>query len=78
MTRLPIKGHDGWFKDKKSGFIDCANKSTYDQYMLSVKAEKEKEEEIRTLQKDVSDLKSDMGDIKSLLLTLVQNQNHDN
>ena len=45
--------------------------------MLSVKAEKEKEEEMRTLQKDVSDLKSDMGDIKSLLLTLVQ-KNHDN
>lgn len=78
MTRLPIKGHDGWFKDKSSGSIDCANKSTYDQYMLSVKAEKEKEKEIRTLQKDVSDLKSDMGDIKSLLLTLVQKQNHDN
>lgn len=77
MTRLPIKGHDGWFKDKSSGSIDCANKSTYDQYMLSVKSEKEKEEEMRTLQKDVSDLKSDMGDIKSLLLTLVQ-KNHDN
>jgi hypothetical protein len=77
MSRLPIEGHNGWFKDTKSGFIDCANKSTYDQYMLSVKSEREKEEEIRTLQKDVSDLKSDMGDIKSLLLTLVQ-KNHDN
>ena len=61
MSRLPIKGHNGWFKDKSSGSIDCANKSTYDQYMLSVKSEKEKEEEIRTLQKDVSDLKKGFG-----------------
>ena len=32
-------------------------------------------EEKKALQKQVSDLKSEMNDIKSLLLTLVQNQN---
>jgi len=45
--------------------------------MLGVEAQRKKEQEIQALQSDVSALKSDMSDIKSLLLTLVQNQNHD-
>ena len=78
MSRLPIKGKESWFKDTFSGAIDCTNRSEYERYMLSVEAQRKKEQEIKALQSDVSDLKSDMSDIKSLLLTLVQNQNHDN
>ena len=35
---------------------------------------KRKNDEFETLQKEVSELKSDMSDIKSLLLTLVQSK----
>jgi hypothetical protein len=35
-------------------------------------AEQKEKEEFQTLQNDVSALKSELGDIKSLLLTLVQ------
>ena len=42
--------------------------------MRSYREAQKKKEEFKTLQKDVSQLKSEMGDIKSLLLTLVQNQ----
>ena len=46
----------------------------YDKYMASYNKRQKEEAEKNALQKEVSDLKSEMGDIKSLLLTLVQNQ----
>jgi len=45
--------------------------------MASYRSAEKKEQEFQTLQNEVSELKSELGDIKSLLLTLVQNQNHD-
>ena len=42
--------------------------------MAAHRAEEVKKKEFTTLQNEVSELKSDMSDIKSLLLTLVQNQ----
>ena len=78
MTVKPIKDHEGWFKDTTSGAINCGNADSYDKYMAAKKYESAKERQVETLQKDVSDLKYELGDIKSLLLTLVQNQNHDN
>jgi len=78
MTYKMIKDHEGWLKDTTSGSIQCADTDAYSQYMASMQHEKKKESEVKALQKDVSDLKSELSDIKSLLLTLVQNQNHDN
>ena len=42
--------------------------------MKAYRAEQAKEKEFQTLQGDVSVLKSEMSDIKSLLLTLVQSK----
>lgn len=74
MMKQPIKDHDGWQKDLTSGAIDCASTNAYQKYIKAYKAEMEKENRMTTLQNEVSELKSEMGDIKSLLLTLVQNQ----
>jgi hypothetical protein len=41
-------------------------------YRATQKQEQESKEKVTTLQKEVSELKSEMGEIKSLLLTLVQ------
>lgn len=76
--RQPIKGKDGWFKDVTNGGIDLGDKSKYEKFMKSYLEEKRKEEEMKALQNDVSGLKSELGDIKSLLLTLVNQNNHDN
>ena len=40
--------------------------------MKGYRADQEKEKQMETLQTEVSELKSDMSEIKSLLLTLVQ------
>lgn len=74
MTIKAIKDHEGWFKDTTSGSIECANRDAYEKYMASKMHEIDKERQVKSLQKDVSDLKSEMGEIKSLLLTLVNKQ----
>jgi len=43
--------------------------------MKGYKASLKKEKDFETLQTEVSELKSDMSEIKSLLLTLVQKSN---
>ena len=68
----PVKDHQNWFRDSKSGSFNCADEATYQKYMKAYQAEKKAKEDFTTLQNEVNGLKSDMSEIKSLLLTLVQ------
>tara|TARA_B100001250_G_scaffold7359_1_gene6183 strand:- start:1865 stop:2086 length:222 start_codon:yes stop_codon:yes gene_type:complete len=68
--KVPIKDLDGWFKDDANGSVQCSDDAKYKQYMAAYKAEQKEKEEFQTLQNDVSGLKSEIGEIKSLLLTL--------
>ena len=68
----PVKDHQNWFRDSQSGSFDCADESTYEKYMKAYQAEKKAKEDFSTLQNEVNGLKSDMSEIKSLFLTLVQ------
>ena len=70
--KTPVKDHQNWFRDSQSGSFDCADESTYEKYMKAYQAEKKAKEDFSTLQNEVNGLKSDMSEIKSLLLTLVQ------
>ena len=68
----PVKDHQNWFRDSKSGSFNCADETTYQKYMKAYQAEKKAKQDFTTLQNEVNGLKSDMSEIKSLLLTLVQ------
>ena len=72
--KIPIKDKANWFRYSNAGSVQCADQSIYQKYMAAHKAEQVKKREFTTLQNEVSELKSDMSEIKSLLLTLVQNQ----
>jgi len=72
---IPVEGKEGLYRDPSSNAIVKGNIDEYDKYMASYNKRQKEEAEKKALQKEVSDLKSEMGDIKSLLLTLVQNQN---
>jgi hypothetical protein len=72
---IPVEGKEGWYRDPSSNAIVSASQSDYDKYMASYNRRQKDLTEKKALQKEVSELKSDMNDIKSLLLTLVQNQN---
>jgi len=77
MTNVPVKDAQYWYRDSTSGSLQCANTTEYEKYMAAHRASKVKDNEFKSLQNEVSELKSELGDIKSLLLTLVQNKNHD-
>ena len=72
--KVPVKDKSNWFRDSNGGSIQCADQTVYQKYMRAHKVEELKKQEFNTLQNEVSELKSDMSEIKSLLLTLVQNQ----
>jgi hypothetical protein len=74
MTHIPVKDKSNWFRNSETGSLQCADQSEYEKYMTAHRAEQAEKAKMEALQKEVSELKSDMSDIKSLLLTLVHNQ----
>tara|TARA_B100001029_G_C14582644_1_gene194793 strand:+ start:101 stop:370 length:270 start_codon:yes stop_codon:yes gene_type:complete len=69
---IPVTDREGWFRDPDSHAIVNCNKSQYEQYMASYNKRENKEKAFNTLQKEVSGLKSDISDMKSMLLQLVE------
>ena len=73
--KVAIEDCEGWYKDDITGAVQCADTKKYNDYMRNYRARKQKDRDFDTLQNEVSELKSELGDIKSLLLTLVKNSN---
>ena len=72
---IPVDNRDGWFRDPDSHAIVNCNKSQYDQYMASFNKREKKEKQFTSLQTDVDALKSDISDMKNILLKLVEKTN---
>ena len=70
MTKLKVEGHDEWIIDEDGQSVECVNTSAYAKYMLAHNAEQESKKKQKALQNDVSELKSEISEIKSLLKTL--------
>mgnify|MGYP001160942064 FL=1 len=69
---IPVENREGWFRDPDSHAVVNCNKSQYEQYMASYNKREQKEKSFNTLQNDVELLKSDISDMKSMLLKLVE------
>ena len=72
---IPVEGKDGFYRDASSTAIVKDNPDEYDKYMASYNKRQKEAADKRALQNEVSELKSEMSEIKSLLLTLVQKSN---
>tara|TARA_B100000683_G_C12362732_1_gene503723 strand:+ start:643 stop:861 length:219 start_codon:yes stop_codon:yes gene_type:complete len=70
MSQIPVQDAEKWFRDSSNGSLSCADEDTYQKYMRAHKAEEVKKQQFEALQNDVSLLKSDMSEIKSLLKKL--------
>ena len=70
MSQIPVQDTEKWFRDSSTGSLSCADEDTYKKYMRAHKAEEVKKQQFEALQNDVSLLKSDMSEIKSLLKKL--------
>lgn len=71
---IPVTDNPNLGRDPASGAIINTNQSEYEKYMKSLKAEQKREQTIESLQNDVSALKSELGDIKSILLQIANNK----
>jgi hypothetical protein len=73
---IPVEGREGWYRDPDSNAIVNCNVSEYDNYMAAYKRRETKEKKLTTLQDEVSELKSDIGEIKNLLKSLLHGDNN--
>ena len=73
---IPVEGREGWFRDPDSNAIVNCNMSEYDNYMAAYQRRETKEKKLTTLQDEVSELKSDIGEIKNLLKSLLHGDNN--
>ena len=71
MTLIPVENKPGIFRDSETNAIVNKNTSDYDIYVRSRNKIKTKEERIGELEKKVDHLTGDIGDIKSMLQTLI-------
>lgn len=71
MALIPVEDNPGLFRDEVSGAIINKNKSDFDIYVSSRKKMRTKAQRIETLETKVDNLTNDIGDIKSMLQSLV-------
>tara|TARA_B100000700_G_C14949340_1_gene810859 strand:- start:1070 stop:1291 length:222 start_codon:yes stop_codon:yes gene_type:complete len=71
MALIPVEDNPGLFRDEQSGAIINKNRSDFDIYVSSRKKMRTKAERIETLETKVDNLTNDIGDIKSMLQSLV-------
>jgi len=71
MSLIPVQDSPGIFRDSETNAIINKNTNDYNLYVRSRNKLKTKEERIVDLEKKVDHLTGDIGDIKSMLQTLI-------
>jgi len=71
MENIKVKGHDYLLRDPRTNAIINTNKSEYNQYIIQRNLKEEEQQKIQSLESEVTDIKNDLEEIKSLLRSLV-------
>ena len=66
-----VKDHSNLVRDPSTNFIINTSQSDYDQYLARRKQKRGEHERVDTMEQDLSDLKGEINEIKSLLKELV-------
>ena len=67
---LKVKGHTNLVRDLKSQAIINTDSDAYAKYMARKIKQKEKDDEVRQVVRDVNELRNEMGEIKNLIIGL--------
>jgi len=73
---IPVEGKSGLYRDSDSTAIVNRDKKAYLAYMERKKIVEGKNSELNQMKEDLDNVKSELGDIKGLLSTLVQKLNN--
>ena len=68
---VKVKDHSNLVRDPSTNCIINTSQSDYDQYLARRKQKRGEHERVEIMEQDLSDLKSEIGEIKSLLKELV-------
>ena len=66
-NHVKVKDHSNLVRDPSTNFIINTSQSDYDQYLARRKQKRGEHERVEIMEQDLSDLKSEIGEIKSLL-----------
>jgi|LakMenEpi03Aug12_release.lakeMendotaPanAssembly.Ray.scaffolds.fasta_scaffold1568583_1 hypothetical protein len=70
MKKVMVDGHPGLYRDMTSGAIINDNSYEYETYMKNYQMRQNKSQKIDRIEQDLNNLKSEIGEIKNLLLKL--------
>ena len=68
MSRLKVQGYDSLVRDTKTNAIVNTSTSEYTIYMQRVKAREKQGDQIRNCVKEINSLKSELREIKELII----------
>jgi len=71
MTYLKVEGHGGLYRDSTTNCIVNRNTSDYNTYMSQKKMRDNENQKVDSMEQNLSDLKNEINEIKSLLKDLV-------
>ena len=66
-NHVKVKDHSNLVRDPSTNCIINTSQSDYDQYLARRKQKRGEHERVEIMEQDLSDLKSEIGEIKSLL-----------
>ena len=68
---IPVEGNSDLVRDPNTDQIINTNESAYQQYIIRRQKRRSEKEKTLTVEQDLANLKSELGEIKSLLKELV-------
>lgn len=72
MNYIKVKGHDNLIRDSKTNSIINTNMIEYNEYILRRNSKLKENEKLQNLESDVTNIKNDLDEIKSLLKELLK------
>ena len=71
MDYVKVKDNEHLVRNSESNCIVNTNKAEYEEYLTRRKLKKSEKNKVDSLEKDMSTLKNELGEIKDLLRSLV-------
>ena len=68
---IPVEGNSDLVRDPNTDQIINTNENAYQQYIIRLQKRRSEKEKALTVEQDLANLKSELGEIKSLLKELV-------
>lgn len=71
MEFLKVQGHDDLVRDPQTNAIINTNKNEYEEYKMRKESRLKEKQKIEDIESEVSSMKNDLDEIKSLLRSLI-------